>query len=73
LETHILFVDYVKAFDRVHRRKLWEIITNKGYPDHMIQKITHVYEGTVISTGKGINISSKMEIINQGVRQGCPL
>jgi hypothetical protein len=26
-EIHILFVDYIKAFDRVHCRKLWEIMT----------------------------------------------
>jgi hypothetical protein len=48
-------------------------MANKGYADHMIQTITHIYEGPVISIDKGIHISSKTEIINQGVRQGCPL
>jgi hypothetical protein len=43
----------------------------KGYPDYMIQVIKYMYEGTSISIDIGINISQKMELINQGVRQGC--
>jgi hypothetical protein len=31
---HILFVDYFKALDRVLHRKLWDIMTNKSWPDH---------------------------------------
>ena len=30
LETHILFVDYKKAFDKVSRPKLWNILQKKG-------------------------------------------
>jgi hypothetical protein len=46
---------------------------DEGYPDHMIQTITSMHEGMVISIDKGIHINSRTEIINQGVRQGCPL
>jgi replication-associated recombination protein RarA len=36
LGMNILFVDYVKAFDRIHHRKLLDIMTENGYPEHMI-------------------------------------
>jgi hypothetical protein len=73
LETHILFVDYIKAFDRLHHRKLWDITTEKGCPEHMIGIIKYMYEGIAISTDKGMHISQKMGMINQGVRQSCLL
>jgi hypothetical protein len=36
LPTYLLFIDYEKAFDRVGRNKLWAILHNKGYPQHII-------------------------------------
>ena len=30
LETHIVFLDYKKAFDKVSRPKLWNILQKKG-------------------------------------------
>jgi hypothetical protein len=30
LEMHLLFVDYVKAFDRILLRKLWDVMTAKN-------------------------------------------
>jgi hypothetical protein len=44
-----------------------------GYPNHMIQTIKNIYEGTAISMDKGINTSSKTEMINHGLQQGCSL
>jgi hypothetical protein len=32
--TYIFFIDCEKAFDRVPRGKLWNIMKNKGFPDH---------------------------------------
>jgi hypothetical protein len=54
---HIPFVDYIKAFDRVLHRKLWDIMTEKGHLDHVIQIMKYMYEGTAINIDKGINIS----------------
>jgi hypothetical protein len=31
LETHIAFIDYEKAFDRVNRNKLWQILKRRRY------------------------------------------
>jgi hypothetical protein len=42
LEMHILFVEYIKAFDRILCRKLWDIMTEKGYPDHIMQIIKYM-------------------------------
>lgn len=69
LETHILFVDFVKAFDRVSRGKLWEIMKERGYPLHIVKTIEEMYKNTKICIKKHGN----EEVINLGVRQGCPL
>jgi hypothetical protein len=61
----------VYAFDRILRRKFWDIVTNKLYREHMIQTIKNLYEGTAISMDKGANKSSKTEMTDQGLRQGC--
>jgi hypothetical protein len=70
LETHILFGDYFKAFDRVLRSKLWNIINTKEHPQHLIKLVQSLYKNTSISIDNRSN-SSTYEIINQGVRQGC--
>jgi sorting nexin-29 len=36
LETHIAFIDFEKAFDRVNRLRLWEILQRRGYPKHLV-------------------------------------
>jgi hypothetical protein len=32
LEMHIAFIDYEKAFDRVNRATIWQIMERRGYP-----------------------------------------
>jgi hypothetical protein len=71
-ETHILFMDYVKAFENVLRNKLCNIMTTKGYPQHLIDTVVHLYNGTFITIDNA-TISSRFEVTNQGVKQGCPL
>jgi hypothetical protein len=66
-ETHILLVNYVRASD-----KLWSIMTTKGYTQHLTDTTVHLYNGTFVTTDNG-TISSRFEVTNQGVRQGCPL
>ena len=68
-ETHLAFIDLEKASDRISRQKLWGILRNRGYPEHLIQTVKSLYEGTKIM----IKGNQMKEEINQGVRQGCSL
>jgi hypothetical protein len=49
IETHIAFVDFKEAFDRVSRRKLLEILANDDVPQQTIKNIHNIYNREVIS------------------------
>ena len=40
---YFCFIDYVKAFDYVDHNKLWEILKEKGIPDHLICPLRNLY------------------------------
>jgi hypothetical protein len=65
-ETHILFVDYEKSFDKVLKNKLWNIMITKGYPLHLTDTIVKLYNSTLTSTDNG-TLSPRFESTNQGV------
>jgi hypothetical protein len=44
----------------------------KVYPQHLIDTIVNLYDGTFISIDNR-TVSPRYESTNQGVRQGCPL
>jgi hypothetical protein len=68
LPTYISFTDYEKAFDRVPRGKLWNIMKNKGFPDHIIKAVQSLYINARIKIDEGTSVSSKETHINQGVK-----
>jgi hypothetical protein len=70
---YILFVDYEKAFCRVPLSKLWNIMKNKVFPDHIIKTVQSQYFNTRIKIDKGTWVSNKEIHINQGVKQECPM
>lgn len=72
LETHIAFIDYEKAFDRVNRELLWQILQKRGYPLHLIEVIKSLYHKTSINLQVGNKMLEELEV-NRGVRQGCSL
>ena len=72
LETHMAFLDLKKAFDRVNRNQLWQILNRRGIPNHLIEVIKSLYRNTSIQIDTGRKILHKM-YVNQGVRQGCNL
>lgn len=66
------FIDFEKAFDRVNRCRLWDILKERGYPLHLVNVIKSLYNKTQIVINTGKDRLDEM-IINQGVRQGCSL
>ena len=55
------------------RDQLWNIMVNKGIPTHLITIIQRIYTENTIRINKGKGTFENFRIINQGVRQGCPL
>ena len=40
---YFCFIDYAKAFDCVHRNKLWKIMREIGIPDHLTCILRNLY------------------------------
>lgn len=72
IETHIAFVDFQKAFDKVNRNQLLNIMARDNIPAQIIQNVFNIYKETLISVKIG-DKSSNQNMINSGVRQGCGL
>jgi predicted RNA binding protein with dsRBD fold (UPF0201 family) len=72
LETHLAFLDNVKASDKMKREKLFEILQSKNIPNSLLKGIIETYSGTKIKV-KINNQLSEEHTINHGVRKGCPL
>jgi hypothetical protein len=65
LPTCLLFIDYEKASDRVGRNKLWAILRNKGYPQHLINAIKVLYNNSDLCLHIEGKNTDKKEITNQ--------
>ena len=48
METHLAFHDFVKAFNRVKRDKLFEILQSKNIPNLLLKRIIAIYSGNKI-------------------------
>jgi len=72
LETHIAFLDLEKAFGRVNRKDIWQILNKKGIPYHLVEVIKSLYKNTCVQIDTGRKILDKIYTI-QGVRQVCNL
>jgi len=72
LENHVAFLDLEKAFDRVDRNQLWQILNRRGISYRLIEAIKNLYKNTDVQIDTGKKILEKI-YINQEVRQGCNL
>lgn len=70
LETHVAFIDFEKAFDRINRTLLWEIMERRGYSRHLINVLRNSYRDTTIVIDTS-NMLSEEVLTNQGVRLIC--
>ena len=66
VKLYVLFIDFSKAYDRVSRRKLIEVLRSRGCGNVMLKAIQAMYKCT-----KNI-LKSAIISANIGVRQGSP-
>jgi hypothetical protein len=59
LPVYLLFIDCEKAFDRVPPGKLWNMVKNEGFPDHVVKTVQSMYVNTKIKIDKGTLVGSK--------------
>ena len=71
-DLHLLFIDFEKAFDSVHRESLWKALRRRGVPDKIITMIKATYTGAKCRVLHKSKLSEQFEV-NSGVRQGCIL
>ena len=69
---HVVFVDLEKAYDRVPRSVVWEVLQKKGVDETYVRIVRDMYEGvtTKIKTRTGVSDSFEVKI---GVHQGSAL
>ena len=44
-KIYLCFIDYAKAFDCVDHSKLWKILKEMGFPDHLTCHLRNLYVG----------------------------
>jgi hypothetical protein len=54
-ETSLVCIDYVKAFDRVKRDKLFEILQSKNIPNLLLKRVIEIYSGNKSKCTQQIN------------------
>ena len=69
---YIGFMDMEKAYDRVNRRKLFEVKRSYGIHEKLVKTIARVYEDSRVKFELNEFIADWCKS-DSGVRQGCPL
>ena len=70
--VYFCFIDYTKAFDRVHHQKLWKILKEMGIPDHLTCLLRNLYAGQEETVRIGHGTTDWFQI-GKEVCQGCIL
>jgi hypothetical protein len=66
----MVFLDLEKAFDRVNRNQLWQILNRRGTPYHEIGVIKSLYKNTSIQIDTGRKIIEKIYILIKEYEKG---
>jgi len=72
LSVVLLFLDFRKAFDSIHRDKMFSILKAYGLPDEMIQSIKLLYQNTRAKVSSPDGETDEFDIL-VGVLQGDTL
>ena len=71
-EAYIIFIDYRKAFDSVNHSELFTILSQMGFPMHIVRHIQAVYTDQEAKIRWNGSHTDSFKI-GKGVRQGCIL
>jgi hypothetical protein len=71
-KMHVVFVDLEKAYDRVPRELLWEVLEKRGVSERYISIIKDMYRGARSSVRSTAGLSGSFEV-KIGVHQGSAL
>ena len=66
---YFCFIDYVKAFDYVDHKKLWEITIEMGIPDHLTCLLRNLYASQEATVRTGHETTDWFQI-QKGIHQG---
>ena len=69
---YFCFIDYNKALDCVDHNKLWEVLKELGFPDHIICLLRNLNVGQEATIGTWHGTMDWFKI-RKGVRQDCLL
>ena len=67
---HMAFVELSKAFDRVPRELLWDILKRFGCPDRIVSLIRSFHDNMKVRVSASGALSEEFEV-KVGVKQGC--
>jgi len=72
LPVYLCFIDYSKAFDCVSHNGMWEVMQRMGFPKHIIDLVSKLYEDqeSCVRTSGG---NTEWFTLGRGLRQGCIL
>lgn len=71
-QIHICFIDLIKAFDRVKREDIWNILKKRNIKESLIKNIKSLYANP-LNYVRTKNEKSDMFRTKDGLRQGCVL
>ena len=64
-----VYIDFVKAYDKVNQELLWVVLTKRGVPPKLVQLIKSFHKGSMASV-KIDGILSKLFELKMGLKQG---
>ena len=71
-EIFVAFLDMKKAYDRVNRKKLFEVMRCYGVHEKVVRLIERIYNGSMVKFELE-KVTTGWCKSDSGVRQGCPL
>ena len=72
VQAFVVFIDYSKAFHSISKVQMFEILSEMGFPKHLVALLEALY----IDQSAGIRWNGRLSSafkIERGVRQGCIL